>query len=554
MGSGPATISSGLSHSDQGQGQESHDMNQNQDNGIVSEFDGSKITYKMKRNHVNLMTYTASKGLEWDYVIIIDANAHLISRQNYDVEKYKAEKYLLYVACSRPRKNLIIFTKHRLTNPWFKDIPHEKYRLARICDAELEFFDTSKLFGSSSVHSTSSVSSVSSVNGIPNALESSHTKNILSRVIARLSEKDLFEINKLLLPYLRKKVIDFSDLNTILVSREKNPHTNCKKQNSGNKNEKYNKIKVPENRQGFTSKFLEHFFYVHLFQNHLQRTHLLRDINNVVHSRNILYCSNEYIISWYFTNRDHMTWESYDTIQSELPRRIVEFINSRFDRTEPFSSYTLVDKFYDAFVTSNFDKIKQTFEYYLEDPFDMKNILYMSLVSYAVESTHYFYILQIDNFFHDIVEKNIDMLDHLSKVVRDCMYGKSENFFKKIDVCDNILAHIDFELNGIINDRPQKMCCKLKCMGEDKLKDIIYMILLIYAKNKMDSSFVNDPKNTMQCINTSFISILLSTGKLAFWDLLLPFSLVHTIMQLIKAQCPILEVVQTEAEKEAEVQ
>jgi superfamily I DNA/RNA helicase len=80
-----------------------------------------KISYKIAMGHVNLMTYTASKGLEWDYVIIIDANAHLISFNDYDVDKFNAEKYLLYVACSRPRKNLIILSKDCFTNPWFKE-------------------------------------------------------------------------------------------------------------------------------------------------------------------------------------------------------------------------------------------------------------------------------------------------------------------------------------------------------------------------------------------------------------------------------------------------
>ena len=70
-----------------------------------------KLKYKPEKNSINLMTYTGSKGLEWDYVLLLDANGFLISSREYSPEKFKAEQYLVYVAASRACKQLFIFSR-----------------------------------------------------------------------------------------------------------------------------------------------------------------------------------------------------------------------------------------------------------------------------------------------------------------------------------------------------------------------------------------------------------------------------------------------------------
>lgn len=485
----------------------------NENNEAPSQFDGSKITYRLKKDHINLLTYTASKGLEWDYVIIIDANAHLISKKDYDVEKYNAEKYLLYVACSRPRKNLIIFTKHKMTNPWFKDVPVDKYKLSRICEAELEFYDSTKLFGTNETIQVNNGRDGNDGNDGRDANENQNKEHegngqsnvittqpnlILSELVSQLDETIIFDINRLLLPYLEKKEVSILS-------------------------ESVRKWKVPENRQGFSSKFLEHLFYVYAFQSDLQETYLLRDTNNVIKSNNILYCSNEFIISWYFSNRDSMTWEQYDSLSPQLNKRIVEYIDSRFDRSQEFSSYTLVDKFYNAFISSNYEKIKEYYNHYLTDPYNLHNILFISLVSYAITSTHYFYILQYDLFKADIVEKNEDFLRNLTINVKNKMNEKITNFHQKIMVTDNIIAYTDFRL--FVQEDDDHMLCVLKPMGEDKLKDIIQQIIIASSCNHNDHNDhndYNDHKEVINIVNIKFVSILLSLGKMKIWNLELP--------------------------------
>jgi hypothetical protein len=94
-----------------------------------------------------------------------------------------------------------------------------------------------------------------------------------------------------------------------------------------------------------------------------------------------------------------MDWEVFDIQKNQLSPKIVEFIECKFDRNQPFSAYTLVDKFYDAFITYNFDIIVKEYESYRSGNMTIKNVLYLSLVAYAIETTHYFYVLQFELFY-----------------------------------------------------------------------------------------------------------------------------------------------------------
>lgn len=495
----------------------------------ISEIDSSKVAYKMKRGHINLMTYTASKGLEWDYVIIIDADAHLISRWEYNVDKYNAEKYLLYVACSRPRKNLIIFTKHRFTNPWFKDVPNDKYKLARICRNELEFFDSTRLFtenrgrGEKKVEEkeekeekmdidlpTIPISSSSSPSPDTKNLRDSsfapevrkppsqNPKDNVMNLVNLLSEAELFDINSMILGYINKT--------GVMLDPERKTGW---------------KLKVPDNRQGFTSKFLEHLFYVHAFDTHLSDTPMMRDIRNVIESKNILYCNSDRIISWYFANRESMTWESYDVLRDQIHEKITQFVDSRFDKDQSFSSYTLVDKFYDSFIAQNFEVIKSTYNKYIKSPKCLDHILYITLVSYAVESTHYFYILQFDKFNEEIIPKNEDVFNCVMRYASSLKMSMEEASYKKRIMNGELLTFIDFKRDGILH--------KLKPTGDEKLKDIVNALIAIMMENGIDSRG-GDNKH---CMRVEFKTIILSKGIANDWKMDLPKIILKQIYDIV---------------------
>ena len=104
----------------------------------TEEFIGDGIKYEPEKGHVNVLSYMGSKGLEWNYVIIIDPDMCLINKCSFDIEKHNNDRYLLYVVCSRAIHNMIILSKchvrngtdyHFNTNPWFKIVPENTYVL-----------------------------------------------------------------------------------------------------------------------------------------------------------------------------------------------------------------------------------------------------------------------------------------------------------------------------------------------------------------------------------------------------------------------------------------
>ena len=97
----------------------------------------TKLEYKPESGHINILTFMGSKGLEWKYVIIINADICLINKNLFDEKKHKDDQYLLYVACSRAIDNMYVFSRFKSTqvgpkffiNPWFKNIPQDLYLL-----------------------------------------------------------------------------------------------------------------------------------------------------------------------------------------------------------------------------------------------------------------------------------------------------------------------------------------------------------------------------------------------------------------------------------------
>lgn len=318
----------------------------------------SKVNYKPKRGHLNLMTYTSSKGLEWDYVIIIDANAHLISRIDYDNDKFNAEQYLLYVACSRPRKNLIVFTKRKYANPWFKDVPVDKYKVARHCEDSFDFFDTNLLFDTQP----------------PPAQQVSNNDIAINvkTLINRLDLEDLYAIQKLLKGKCERK--------------------NMPVQNSIDKT---HKLKFPDIRYAFANQYLAHLLAVLSTGKPLPQDHVfIRDIHNIINHQNVVLCPNERVISWYYDNRSDVSWSTWDVVKSSLDAKIVTFVETHFDKAKDFNSYTLIDRFYDIYVHRHIQDIKDAYNSYCVNHGNISNVLCMTRMAYAIRSTHYFYIEQ----------------------------------------------------------------------------------------------------------------------------------------------------------------
>lgn len=314
----------------------------------------TKITYKPVKDHINLMTYTSSKGLEWDYTIMIDANAKLISSIDYSHKKYQEEQYLLYVAASRPKKNLVIFCKQNQANPWFRNIPEDFYTVSKHNKQNFDFYEESMLF-----------------NYYINNKSGFNEDNI-----DNISEEQLYNI------YIKiKDYVKYTISSTTVAN-----------------------IEIPENKNDLFTSFLQCL---------LTGNKELMDIENILTKDNIITCNNDNIISWYYKNRDVI--KCWNNEKSKFPKYIVEFIDQNIkDHSIPFNSYTFIDKYYSLYVYKNKKIIEDAYKTHKEDTVSLFTIV---LTLYAIKTTHYFYIEMYREFIRDfLTHANIKALDEIKQI------------------------------------------------------------------------------------------------------------------------------------------
>lgn len=393
--------------------------------------DASKQNYKPTYNHVNLLTMTSSKGLEWDYVILVDANAFLIGGKNYDCDKYNAEQYLLYVAASRAKKNLIIYTSKDKANPWFAKVPRQLYKIDDRTAECFKFYDK-ELFYTHKMDTDAIVKTV-------------------TQMVKTLREDELFAITERISFMLEKTTLIGSD--------------NWK-------------LKIPPNRAVLMGCVMEHILYVYLTQMSQEHTQLLIDLNNAVTSKNIISCSNEFIIRWYYNNRNTLTWELYDErlTKGEIPKSTSRFIDQYFNRDTEFSAFTVIDKYYDIFIRKNMSTIKKRFLKYIANPENFADLFYVTTVNYAIRTTHYYYIEQVDDFYKDLIGSNNAC---------DIILQQTKSFIPKFfrGTVFQVQEHVSNDrFHGIIDILADKQIYEVKCSKSirisDLLQTLVYNILL----------------------------------------------------------------------------
>ncbi len=357
-------------------------------------FESGKIKYAPTKDHINLMTYTASKGLEWDYVVLVDANAFLISRMGYDADKYAAEQYLLYVASSRARKNLMIFSRARYCNPWFKEVPVEQYRIAKSSLHLFGFFDESQLYNNNSNNSNDGNNLQTQQQSLQTCVHSPYS------VVSCLNMAQLYKINKLLEDRVATVQLVDASSSTLV---QNNTQRNALEQ---------------EARRDYSKQFLTHLFFVHLVDGCLDEAHpFVVDIHNLVTQTNVVVCPNERALIWYFENRNAYTWDLFNARRGTIDQRVVAFIDAAFSKDRPFHSYTLVDRFHDMYLNSSMDFIRQVYESYKQQPKNVETLLHMTRVCYAIKTTHYFYVKQHDAFFTETASEPEELLGQVQRTV-----------------------------------------------------------------------------------------------------------------------------------------
>jgi hypothetical protein len=426
----------------------------------------NSLQYAPQKGHINMLTYMGSKGLEWKYTIIIDAETCLINKSQFTQEKHKHDQYLLYVACSRAINNLFIFSKCYFNrkqnnfvfqfNPWFSLIPTKNY----IRDERYEkYFEFPQ---------------------IEEKIQMKQEKKI-SKILDQCSEHDLYQL-------------------AILCDYGVENSKSVKETISIYKLEKRDNVCM----NIFISKFIkELFFSYYNISNDLPQKRY-HDIECIINLDILMNNLTRKFMDWYWKNKFDFSWEKYDKEKDTYDKDIVDIIEKNFGRNKELSEYIIIpDGYLKSFILSNLEYIKEVYENYLKckNIVDVRKYLFVLIIYiYSLETQHYYHVKNKGiKFAH--------MLDDYEDV-----FNKMYLFIQKKSISINkINMHIDnsdhtmkgqFDFIDNHND-----IWEIKCANDITLKDIIRQIIYNILLNKLDT-------NTDESHNIKLNFLNLVTGNM----------------------------------------
>uniref|UniRef100_A0A6C0BDV6 UvrD-like helicase ATP-binding domain-containing protein n=1 Tax=viral metagenome TaxID=1070528 RepID=A0A6C0BDV6_9ZZZZ len=401
-------------------------------------YDGDGIKYSVTKGYVNLLTYMGSKGLEWNYVILIDADSCLINKNIFNENKHIEDRYLLYVACSRAIENMYIFSRCNFynneltfeTNLWFKDVPKQYYILDTNYEDKFSF------------------QNIKNRNNI-------EENNCLSKILDSIDYNILNKLSELIENRFVKQV-DIYETDYSYIEKKSAP---------------------------FLSKFLELLFYS------LCNIKNSKKQLNIMNIENIL-CGDKYKIitnvsreltEWYYINR-YTDW-----LKLIVPDNLKQELNMTFDKTIPFKSHIILTNDYlKTYVTENNKWIKDVYDRYCfnKDYYKMIEIVFdITIIDMSIETQHYYHITQRGKKYKHILTNYKELFNELIVYVKNNTHNfiitnkiiKEKNISTKINIMDN---------TNIWN---------IKCTNTISLKHILHSLITSFlVSNKVcDIYFIN---------------------------------------------------------------
>jgi hypothetical protein len=384
-----------------------------------------KVHYKRVSGHINLLTYTGSKGLEWDHVIMTDAESGLINKMYFTDERHKHDQYLLYVACTRAIKNLFIFAPYtsndnmRNFNPWFNIIPSELYRITNP-----SYFKYGSL----------------------NFVERDDSINQITKIIQKMTEVDLYNLSK------RFEIVNTETYT--LYSTD------------------YRQVKTPHSI--FLGKLTELIFkYQYAVRFGHQPCRLPR-VEEIVKKSNVVIIDGFSFWKWYH-EETNVTWEQYDKTKKKLHFVITNLLNS-LDRNIPLEQYHFTnDNFYAEMATKNYSYIKKRYTDYLDgknewNDYSLETLFLMEVVTHAVDTTHYFHINNFGEKYRSILIDYKDMFSDMWTYVQNI----KEDIFKNFNLPVTKLL-MEGEIDVIdIHNNVHEIKCTQNINLTHKLQVLIY--------------------------------------------------------------------------------
>ena len=421
----------------------------------------NNILYKPKKGCVNIMTYMGSKGLEWKYVILIDANMCLINKKNFNEIKHSHDQYLLYVASSRAIENLIIFSEYNDNfkfnlNSWFSFVPKDNY----IIDPNIknQFNFQSNIIKPYDIKVK--------------------TETNICKIIDNLTDEELDKF---------ASICYFGNGITNKYSPKKNI-TNIYKNNDINNAESTMNV--------FLNKYIKNLFNaLFCIKNKIDK-YRYYDIENIINnSIHKLINVPPNITEWFYNNKNIITWEEFEINKQNIDIKIVEYIEANFDKNVDIKQHTIInDNSVAKILFDNIEHIKINYENYIKCTNNVeirKYIFNITNLLYSMETQHYFHILNNGKKFKNILIIYKDLFDNIDNYVNTT----SDKFIKF-----NILIN-KWGLNGEIN-----IIEKNNIIWELKTTDISLKHILQVLMLNIMNNYETYKKNNI--IKLNFINIL----------------------------------------------
>lgn len=443
----------------------------------------NNITYCPKKGHVNVLTCMGSKGLEWNYVILIDADICLINKRQFDQEKHKHDQYLLYVACSRAINNMIIFSKFDKSesnpqfklNPWFSVIPKNYYTLDNKYNIPFKY---------------PKITNVNYGEG----------EKIITKLLDRVTEENLNKLYSICGYSQNPEAKQITQIYDIDFSKTLNSSI-------------------------LLGKYVENLFNIRYMMNRGLPKKRFSDIENIIDSKHMITNVHYFVNEWYYANRDHYTWEKFENEKHMLDKNVVSTIEAKFDKNHDFNKHTIVTEgYFKYYVISSRDIIKTNYEKYLKTK-SMKmlrtylfNIL---VIKYSIETQHYFHIKMKGKKFKSMLTDCSELFDHIEE------FAESTN----INFTDfNISVENSInkgEIDALEEIDGKKYIWEFKCTSEISLKHVLQVMMYNILFNKLDCLEENETYDLV----INFINFL--KGEIVNIKIQLDRDKVANILQLI---------------------
>ena len=412
--------------------------------------DERKKKFEKTKNHVNLITYHGTKGLEFDVVFVMDFNHHLFNIKPAE-EEHTLNRYLLYVACSRAKQYMFVCTYLNVhtgyMNHWLTKVNPVDYSSvlpARIPVLGFREMSRPKIYG-------------------------------ITELIAGLSD------------------IQLDSIHDMLTVEEASPAKRIFQD--------FTKMDRCED-EALYGQFVENLFYLQYELHRGIKPHIILLIESMIKSQ-FVFVPDEADFNFLhkFINENMMTWERYDEMKNILPSKTRGLIEKYFTRERELNEMVVCNGQFADIIAFNLHDIKKSYERYRnpkEYDHNYENILldffYLNVIQYAYYNKHYFYMNNHGKEKQTVLYAGLEMYECINKHAKK-NFKKSDIIIKDVVKYSKLL--MIGEIDYIEQTEEKDYIVEIKCVKDISIKYYIQLLLYnfcYYGKMKPNRIYKNEYK------------------------------------------------------------